>query len=111
MSTIRRRTFLGATLTGGAAALGCRSAQARASSGPGQGQGREGYPVLIGLSRKRFIGALTGAPVDARLSGSLAGLVFAALHGAAVLRVHDVRESCDALRVALELRRMRIQES
>lgn len=69
-----------------------------------------GYPVLIGLSRKRFLEQLTGAPVDQRLAGSLAGLVFAALHGAKVLRVHDVRESCDALRVALELQRRQRQE-
>jgi dihydropteroate synthase len=56
-------------------------------------------PVLVGASRKRFIGELTGAPVEARLAGSLAVAVWCARQGAAVVRVHDVRETCDALRV------------
>lgn len=59
-----------------------------------------GYPVLIGASRKRFIGAITGAdaPKD-RMPGSLAVALFAASRGAAVLRVHDVRATRDALAV------------
>jgi dihydropteroate synthase len=56
-------------------------------------------PVLVGASRKRFVGELTGAPVEARLAGSLAAAVWCAQQGAAVVRVHDVRETCDALRV------------
>ena len=58
-----------------------------------------GYPVLIGCSRKRFIGAVTGADVDGRLAGTLAVNAFAALHGAAVLRVHDVRETSDMVKM------------
>jgi dihydropteroate synthase len=59
-----------------------------------------GYPVLVGLSRKSFIGALTEEPEAARrLGGSLAAGLFAALRGAAILRVHDVRETVQALRV------------
>nr|WP_294522272.1 dihydropteroate synthase [uncultured Rhodopila sp.] len=59
-----------------------------------------GYPVLIGVSRKSFIGALSGEPrADRRLGGSLAAAVFAALRGAAIVRVHDVRETVQAFRV------------
>ena len=75
-----------------------------------------GHPVLVGLSRKSFIGHLTGAerqedwaegdrrdrPAD-RLGGSLAGLVLAALSGASLLRVHDVAASREALAVALAI--------
>lgn len=49
-----------------------------------------GCPVLVGASRKSFIGHLTGAPADDRLGGSLAAVGWAAAHGAAVVRVHDV---------------------
>ena len=59
-----------------------------------------GYPVLVGLSRKSFIGALTEEPeADRRLGGSLAAGLFAVLRGASILRVHDVRETVQALRV------------
>src|SRR5208283_3592799 len=59
-----------------------------------------GYPVLIGVSRKSFIGAITGEPrADRRLGGSLAAAVFAVLRGATILRVHDVRETVQAFRV------------
>lgn len=58
-----------------------------------------GFPVVAGLSRKSFLGALTGAGPSGRLSGGLAAMSFAIAHGAAVLRVHDVKESCDAVRV------------
>jgi dihydropteroate synthase len=59
-----------------------------------------GYPVLIGVSRKSFIGALSGEPrADRRLGGSLAAAVFAALRGAAIVRVHDVHETVQAFRV------------
>lgn len=63
-----------------------------------------GRPVAIGLSRKSFLGRLTGRDVQDRLAGSLAALTYAALRGACVLRVHDVRESVDAVRVAMALR-------
>jgi dihydropteroate synthase len=63
-----------------------------------------GRPVVVGASRKSFLGRITGrATAGERLPASLAALVFCALRGAHVLRVHDVRESCDALRVALAL--------
>jgi len=56
-------------------------------------------PTLIGTSRKSFIQKIDGSPVDRRLGGSLASALFAAKEGAAVLRVHDVAETRQALRV------------
>jgi dihydropteroate synthase len=57
-----------------------------------------GYPVLVGVSRKSFIGAMSGEPdPDRRLGGSLAAGLFAVLRGASILRVHDVRETFQAL--------------
>ena len=60
-----------------------------------------GFPVLIGTSRKRFIGALTGqeAPKD-RLHGTVASNVIALMKGASIFRVHDVAAHKDALLVA-----------
>ncbi|MGI9119586.1 MAG: dihydropteroate synthase [Acidimicrobiales bacterium] len=59
-----------------------------------------GFPVVIGLSRKRFLGALLGgAPTDDRLEGSLAGSVWASLQGAAMVRVHDVGATVAAMRL------------
>ena len=58
-----------------------------------------GRPLLVGLSRKSFLGALTGLPVQERLAPSLAGLLLAAQRGARIVRVHDVKESCAVLRV------------
>ncbi|MDD5309675.1 MAG: dihydropteroate synthase [Deltaproteobacteria bacterium] len=49
-----------------------------------------GYRVLVGPSRKSFIGALTGAPVNDRLGGSAAAVALAVMGGAAAVRVHDV---------------------
>jgi dihydropteroate synthase len=60
---------------------------------------RLGVPVLAGLSRKSMLGTLTGRPVDERLAASVAAAVIAAERGAQILRVHDVRETVDALRV------------
>lgn len=59
-----------------------------------------GLPVLIGISRKSMIGALLGKPVNQRLYGSLAAAVLAVQAGAAIVRVHDVGPTVDALRVA-----------
>ena len=56
-------------------------------------------PVLVGVSRKSMIGSLTGRDVDHRLAGSLSAMLAAAMRGARILRVHDVAESRDALRV------------
>lgn len=58
-----------------------------------------GYPVLIGASRKSMIGQITGRPAQQRLGGSIAAALAAATRGAAVLRVHDVADTCDALAV------------
>ena len=58
-----------------------------------------GYPVLAGLSRKSTIGAITGRSLGDRLAGSLAAALMAVERGAAIVRVHDVRETVDALRV------------
>ncbi len=58
-----------------------------------------GLPVLIGLSRKSMIGAVTGKPVEERMAGSLAGALAALAHGAKIVRVHDVAETVDALKV------------
>ena len=60
-----------------------------------------GYPVLAGLSRKSTIGTITGREVGDRLAGSIAAALAAALRGARILRVHDVRETVDALAVFL----------
>jgi dihydropteroate synthase len=59
-----------------------------------------GYPVLVGVSRKSFIGTISGETrADRRLGGSLSAAVFAALRGAKILRVHDVPETVQAFRV------------
>lgn len=60
---------------------------------------RLGVPVLAGLSRKGLLGALTGRPVHERVSASVAAALAAAARGAAILRVHDVAATVDALRV------------
>jgi dihydropteroate synthase len=59
-----------------------------------------GRPVVVGASRKRFLGALTGQAERGRLAGSLAAAVLAFERGASMLRVHDVRETREALTVA-----------
>jgi dihydropteroate synthase len=58
-----------------------------------------GYPVAVGLSRKSTIGALTGRDVEDRVAGSVAAALIAVERGAAIVRVHDVRETVDALNV------------
>lgn len=56
-------------------------------------------PLLVGMSRKSMIGHVTGREVDDRLAGSLAAATIAALKGARIIRVHDVKETVDAMRV------------
>lgn len=56
-------------------------------------------PLLVGLSRKSMLGRLLDRPVDERLAGSIAAAVLAAAAGAALIRVHDVRQTVDALAV------------
>jgi len=62
-----------------------------------------GYPVLVGVSRKSMLGALTGRAVEDRLAASVTAAVLAARRGAAVVRVHDVAETVDALKVMQRL--------
>lgn len=59
----------------------------------------EGYPLLVGVSRKSMIGAITGRAVSERMPGSVAAAVLAASKGAKILRVHDVAATVDALKV------------
>ena len=64
-----------------------------------------GVPVVAGWSRKSTLGAITGQPVTERLAASLAAALLAVQHGAKILRVHDVRETRDALAVVQALER------
>ena len=57
-------------------------------------------PILVGPSRKSFIGLLTNRPVDERLSGTLAAVVASILNGASAVRVHDVGEAREAAAIA-----------
>jgi len=61
--------------------------------------GVEDLPILVGVSRKSMLGAITGRPVDQRLAASIAAATLAAQKGAKILRVHDVAETSDALAV------------
>lgn len=63
-----------------------------------------GYPLLIGMSRKTMLGQITGRDIDERLPASLAVATISALKGASVIRVHDVRETVDAVRVVEAVR-------
>jgi len=60
-----------------------------------------GVPLLAGLSRKSTLGALTGRPVEERLAASIAAATVACMNGADILRVHDVAETRDAVKVAV----------
>ena len=64
-----------------------------------------GYPLLIGMSRKTMLGGITGRDVDERLPASLAAATIAAQKGVSVIRVHDVRETVDAVRVVEAMNR------
>jgi dihydropteroate synthase len=59
-----------------------------------------GRPLVVGTSRKSFIGKVDGSPADRRLGGTIASSVHAAAEGAAILRVHDVAEVRQAMAVA-----------
>lgn len=63
-----------------------------------------GLPLLLGASRKSFIGLTLGLEVEQRLEGSLAAAVVGALHGADIIRVHDVLETVRAVRMADAIR-------
>ncbi|MBD3168076.1 MAG: dihydropteroate synthase [candidate division Zixibacteria bacterium] len=60
---------------------------------------KSGYPVLIGASRKSFIGKITGRDVEARLAGSVAVNCICAMNDVDILRVHDVKETVDVLKI------------
>ncbi|NOR45944.1 MAG: dihydropteroate synthase, partial [Candidatus Delongbacteria bacterium] len=62
-----------------------------------------GCPILIGTSRKSFIGQINGKEANDRLSGTIASNVIALINGARIFRVHDVKENKDALLVANEI--------
>jgi len=59
-----------------------------------------GHPLLVGMSRKSMLGQITGREVGERLSASLAAATISAMKGASIVRVHDVRETVDAVKVA-----------
>ena len=59
----------------------------------------EGFPVLAGLSRKSMIGAVLDKTVEQRVMGSAAGALIAAMNGATILRVHDVEQTADVLKI------------
>jgi dihydropteroate synthase len=65
---------------------------------------RFGLPILVGASRKRFIDFVSPAPPDRRLGGSIAAHLFAVEAGAAIVRVHDVGATVQAIRVAAAIR-------
>ncbi|KMQ76364.1 dihydropteroate synthase [Marinobacter subterrani] len=58
-----------------------------------------GHPLLVGMSRKSMLGHITGRDVNERLPASLAAATISAMKGASIIRVHDVRETVDAVRV------------
>lgn len=64
-----------------------------------------GCPVLVGASRKAFLGAFTGRAVGERMIASVAAAVIAVERGASVVRVHDVGPTAEALRIAVAVRR------
>jgi dihydropteroate synthase len=63
-----------------------------------------GFPVMIGLSRKSFLGEVTGEPVEGRLAATVAGNALAMLNGADIVRVHDVREAVETARLVEAVR-------
>jgi dihydropteroate synthase len=63
-----------------------------------------GRPIMVGPSRKTFIGKVLDLPVDRRLEGTLAAVAVAVLNGADIVRVHDVAEGAKAARVAWAIR-------
>lgn len=63
-----------------------------------------GLPLLIGMSRKRMIGAITGQDEKHRMAGSVAAAVIAVMKGAWIIRAHDVAETADALKICAALK-------
>jgi dihydropteroate synthase len=67
-------------------------------------RGEPPFPILAGMSRKSMLGAVTGRAAPERLAASIAAAVCAAERGAAILRVHDVAQTVDALKVWAAMR-------
>lgn len=67
-----------------------------------------GKPILAAVSRKSFIGALLNEPPDKRLFGSLAATALAVYKGATIIRTHDIKETCDVVRVAEAIKPKRV---
>lgn len=63
-----------------------------------------GHPLLVGISRKSMLGQITGRDVSERLPASLAAATISAMKGASIIRVHDVRETVDAVKVVTAMR-------
>jgi dihydropteroate synthase len=63
-----------------------------------------GCPLLVGVSRKSFIGKALNLPETERLTGTLAAITAAVLYGAHIVRVHDVREAYQAVQIADQIR-------
>ncbi|QLG88364.1 dihydropteroate synthase [Chitinibacter bivalviorum] len=63
-----------------------------------------GYPMLVGVSRKRMLGEITGREVQDRMVPSVVAALLAVQSGAQIVRVHDVRETVDALKLWRELK-------
>ncbi|MBN2302243.1 MAG: dihydropteroate synthase [Lentisphaerae bacterium] len=61
--------------------------------------GKDGLPVLVGLSRKSFLGKITGRMVNERVTAGIAAMVFCIMNGVDIVRVHDVKETVDAISV------------
>ena len=68
-----------------------------------------GYPILIGPSRKSFIGKLLDKGASERLFGTAAAVTASVLNGADIVRVHDVREMADVVRVAEQVRKFKFE--
>jgi dihydropteroate synthase len=69
-----------------------------------------GYPLLVGVSRKTMLGAMTGRPVGERVAASVAAAMLAAQKGAKILRVHDVAATVDALKVLAAIEQGELDE-
>lgn len=63
-----------------------------------------GRPMVVGLSRKSFLGRITGRDAGERLAGGLGAAAWAVARGAHIIRTHDVKETCDAVRIVDMLR-------
>ena len=64
---------------------------------------RYGFPVLMGLSRKRFLGAILNAEVDERLFGTLSANLLSIYEGVSIIRVHDVKPHREAIDVFMQI--------